>query len=132
MLIRSSWNGIIVIVTICVGALAGIVAGTLRNAALLRQTAAPADAVDFLDASGADEWFFILIDGMLGASVALTILAPPLAVATLFQARDLACAARLRSHREMQRAFPGARPSNESKVSTADLTVATLRTAKPS
>jgi len=46
MLIRSSWNGIIVVVTIRVGALAGIVAGTLLIVSIRPQLGLSSDPMD--------------------------------------------------------------------------------------
>lgn len=82
--------------------------GARRSAALLHAGAFPTNSAEVFVASVSDGWVFTLLYGILGASVAMTILAPPLVVATLFQAREMAAQARLQSHNAMQQAFPGA------------------------
>jgi hypothetical protein len=130
MQIRSSWNGIILGVTTIVGATAGIFIGRFRNAALLRQAATPANTTDILDPSGADAWFFTLMDAALGASVAMTILAPSFIVATIFQVREMARQAQQRSHHAMQQAFPHGPSSGKAPPAGSGTVSSNLLTAK--
>lgn len=105
-----SWNWKIVAAASLLGGVAGAVVGAQRSAALLQHGALPVNSVEVHVASDSDGWVFTLLYAILGASVALTILAPPLVVATLFQVREMSRQARLKSHRAMQQAFPGAAP----------------------
>jgi hypothetical protein len=104
----ASWNWRIVLIAALVGGVGGAIVGARRSAALLRSGAHPMNSVEALVANDSDGRVFTLLYGILGASVAMALLAPPLVVATLFQAREMAVQARLKSHNAMQQAFPGA------------------------